>query len=356
MSNSTTDFTIVLINDISSQLNYYIILFVFIFGIIGNLLNIIILSQPILRRNPCICYFLGSSTASLGIILIGLPSRIIAGKISSDPINTNSYFCKLRIFFLYSFRTISTWLLVFATIDRWFLSSIQIHRRRLSSHKIAYYNIIIICCLSFILWIETIFCYDAYINNAPIRCYGKSNRCRIFNDIVYASWIVVIPSLLMLIFGLLTIRNINQSRRISRVFFNSISNISQNGSKKRRKRIRRTEVSLTCMLLLQVVLLTFCSVPQAIHQFYLTFTIDINKSQLRIAIENFIVNFNFSLTYIGNAIPFYIYTLNGTAFRQTFIRLIHSTIRQLKIYSSSIFTQLIIFLFMISCQKQLPIQ
>ncbi|CAF2604796.1 unnamed protein product [Rotaria sp. Silwood2] len=350
MSNSTTDFTITLINNISSQLNHYITLFVFLFGIIGNVLNIIVLSQPVLRRNPCVFYFLGSSIASLGIILIGLPSRMIAGQISSDPTNTSSYFCKLRIFFLYSFRTTSAWLLVFATIDRWFLSSTKIHRRRLSSHKIAYYNIIIIFCLSFILWIEAIFCYDAYVDHAPIKCYGKSNSCRVFNDIVYASSTVAIPSMLMLIFGLLTIRNINRSRRTSRVFFNTIPTIGQNGSK-RRKRIRRTEVSLTCMLLLQVVLLTLCSVPQAIHQFYLTFTIDMYKSPLHIAIENFIVNFNFSLTYIGNAIPFYIYTLNGTAFRQTFIRLVDSTIRQLKIYLSSILARLIIFLFMISCQR-----
>ncbi|CAF1121909.1 unnamed protein product [Rotaria sp. Silwood1] len=350
MSNSTSDFTIALIDNISSQLNHYITLFVFIFGIIGNLLNIIVLSQPILRRNPCVFYFLGSSAASLGIILIGLPSRMIAGNVSSDPTNTSSYFCKLRIFLLYSFRTTSTWLLVFATIDRWFLSSTKIHRRRLSSHKIAYYNIIIICCLSFILWIEAIFCYDADIDQAPIRCYGKSNSCRIFNDIVYASSTVAIPSSLMLIFGLLTIRNINRSRRTSRVFFSPISSVGQ-GSSKRRRRIRRTEVSLTCMLLLQVISLTLCSVPQAIHQFYLTFTIDMDKNPLHKAIENFIVNFNFSLTYVGNAIPFYIYTLNSTAFRQTFIRLIHSTIRQLKIYSSSILTRLIVCLFIISCQR-----
>ncbi|CAF1270945.1 unnamed protein product [Rotaria magnacalcarata] len=330
MSNSTTDLRIILINNISLQLNHYITLFVFLFGTVGNVLNIIVLSQPLLRRTPCAFYFLGSSVASLGIILIGLPSRMIAGKIS-DLTHTSSYLCKLRIFLLYSFRTTSAWLLVFATIDRWCSSSTKIHRRRLSSHKTAGNNIIIIVTVSFVLWIESMFCYDADVEQAPIKCYGKSNSCRIYNDVVYASSTIAIPSVFMLIFGLLTIRNISRSRRASRAFFNTDLNLVQ-VNRRKRKSTRRTEVSLTCMLLLQVVLLTLCSVPQAIHQFYLTFTIDVSKSPLRVAIENFIVNFNFSLTYIGNAIPFYIYTLNSTVFRQTLIRLVHSTIRQLKFY------------------------
>ncbi|CAF3587378.1 unnamed protein product [Rotaria socialis] len=330
MSNSTTDVRIILINNISLQLNHYITLFVFLFGTVGNVLNIIVLSQPLLRRTPCAVYFLGSSVASLGIIIIGLPSRMIAGKIS-DLTNTSSYLCKSRIFLLYSFRTTSAWLLVFATIDRWCSSSTEIHRRRLSSHKTAGSNIIIIFAVSFVLWIESMFCYDADVEQAPIKCYGKSNSCRIYNDVAYASSTIAIPSVFMLIFGLLTIRNISRSRRASRAFFNTDLNLAR-ANRRKRKSTRRTEVSLTCMLLLQVVLLTLCSVPQAMHQFYLTFTIDVSKSPLRVAIENFIVNFNFSLTYIGNAIPFYIYTLNSTVFRQTLIRLVHSTIQQLKFY------------------------
>jgi hypothetical protein len=168
MSNSTDDFTIILINNISLQVNRYMILFVFLFGTIGNLLNVIVLSQSVFRSNSCALYFLGSSASGLVIILIGLPTRIIGGWISTDPTSTNSSLCKLRIFFLYSCRAIYAWLLVFATIDRYFLSSIKIHRRRLSSYKIACKSILIICCLSFILWAETLYCYDADVLRAPI--------------------------------------------------------------------------------------------------------------------------------------------------------------------------------------------
>jgi len=175
MSNVTTDAaTIALLNSISSELNRYITLFVFIFGTIGNLLNILIFSQASLRTNPCVVYFLSSSVSSLGILLIGLPSRLIAGWISTDPTNTNSLLCKFRIFLLYGFRTTAVWLFVFATIDRWFLSSETIRRRRLSSLKFAYKSLTIIHCCSFLLWFESLFCYNIDVFIVNIRSSDDS--------------------------------------------------------------------------------------------------------------------------------------------------------------------------------------
>ena len=326
MSNSSNDAsTIVLINRISFELNRYITLFIFLFGTIGNLLNILVLIQPTLRLNPSAIYFLGSSISGLGIILIGLPTRIIAGWISTDPSNTDSLLCKFRIFFLYSFRTASVWLLVLASIDRWLISSHQLVRRRFSNRHIAFRSVFIIYFCSILLWAESLFCYDINVQQAPLRCYGKTQICRIFNDLVYASSTVVIPSLFMLVFGFLTIHNIKQSRR---TVIPSIA-LTLHQQQHKPKLIRRDQSSLTRMLAFQVILLTIFSLPQAIHQFYLTFTLQVEKSLLRQAAENFIVNFNFSLTYVGNGIPFYIYTLTGTIFRQTLFRLVRTTSRQI---------------------------
>ncbi|CAF1003013.1 unnamed protein product [Adineta ricciae] len=213
MSNTTDSTMVALLNNISSRLNSYITFLVFLFGTIGNILSIIVLSQARLRVNPCVLYFLASSIASFGILLIGLPSRLMAGLTSTDPTNTNSLLCKFRIFVLYAFRTTAVWLVVFATIDRWFASSINYTRRRLSSRRFAYKAILIIHILSFILWIESPFCYGINVPEAPLRCYGSSQACRIFNDLAYASSTVIIPSILMLIFGLLTIYNIHRTHQ-----------------------------------------------------------------------------------------------------------------------------------------------
>ncbi|CAF0835453.1 unnamed protein product [Rotaria sordida] len=350
MSNITDSSTIISINNISSQINRYITLFVFLFGTIGNSLNTLVLSQAKLRSIPCVLYFLGSSVSSLGIILVGLPTRLIAGWISTDPTNTNAVLCKLRIFLLYGFRTISVWLIVLATIDRWFVSSTGVRRRFLSSRQIAHKSIIIVHFLSFLLWAQSLFCYNTDLPQAPLKCYGMTAACRIFNDVAYACSTVIIPSLLMLIFGFLTIHNIKKSRQVIKPLVGIVIHMGHVNKTKRRK-IRYNKSSLTGMLLLQVILLTLFSLPQAIHQLYLTFTIPIIRSPLRSAIENFIINFNFSLTYVGNSIPFYIYTLTGTLFRQTLIRLVRSIYQQLKLYVSNIYANCTNYIFQFLIHK-----
>ncbi|CAF1620326.1 unnamed protein product [Rotaria magnacalcarata] len=340
MSNVTDSSTIDLINNISAQINRYITLFVLLFGTIGNLLNTLVLSQPSLRSNPCVLYFLGSSISSLGIMLVGLPTRFIGVWISTDPTNTNAFLCKSRIFLLYGFRTTSVWLIVFATVDRWFVSSFRVTRRFLSSRRIAHKSIFIIHILSFLLWSQTLYCYNTDRIQAPLTCYGMSPICRIFNDVTYAITTVLIPSVLMLIFGFLTIHNINRSQRAVVPFMGTIHGISALNMRKRKKKNRFNKGSLTGMLLLQVILLTLFSLPQALQQLYLTFTISTIRSPLRKAIENFIININFSLTYVGNSIPFYIYTLTGILFRRTFIQLIRSIYRQLILFLCIIFINL----------------
>ncbi|CAF2162844.1 unnamed protein product [Rotaria magnacalcarata] len=225
MSNVTDSSTIDLINNISAQINRYITLFVLLFGTIGNLLNTLVLSQPSLRSNPCVLYFLGSSISSLGIMLVGLPTRFIGVWISTDPTNTNAFLCKSRIFLLYGFRTTSVWLIVFATVDRWFVSSFRVTRRFLSSRRIAHKSIFIIHILSFLLWSQTLYCYNTDRIQAPLTCYGMSPICRIFNDVTYAITTVLIPSVLMLIFGFLTIHNINRSQRAVVPFMGTIHDI-----------------------------------------------------------------------------------------------------------------------------------
>lgn len=327
MANITYYSTINIINDVSSQLNRYMTLFVFLLGTIGNSLNTLVLAQPNLRSNPCVLYFLGASVSSLGIILVGVPTRLMGGWISTDPTNSNSFLCKMRIFLLYGFRTTSVWLIVLAIVDRWFVSSNRATRRFLSSSHIAHRSIIIVHIASFLLWSQTLYCYNTDLSQAPLKCYGMTEVCRVFNDTAYAISTVMIPSILMLIFGFSTIHNINRSLRLVVPVVGNVQRFNTIIAQKRRK-IKFNKGSLTGMLLLQVLLLTICSLPQALHQIYLTFTINDNRSPLRSAIENFIINFDFSLTYVGNSIPFYIYTLSGTLFRRTFFRLIRSIYRR----------------------------
>ena len=118
----------------STQLNLYFSLFIFVFGIIGNLLNILVLAQRSIRSNPCIFLFLISSIANLISIVFGLTPRILSTW-QLDLTENNDIPCKLRAFIMFSSRTIALWLIMLATVDRWMSSSLDNHQRKLSFTK-----------------------------------------------------------------------------------------------------------------------------------------------------------------------------------------------------------------------------
>jgi hypothetical protein len=196
---------------ISEQLNRYLAIIIFIFGIVGNILNCFILSQRTLQSNPCAVLFFVSSFVGLISILIGMPTRILAGW-NLDPTTTNTSICKLRAFIVFSTRTMAIWLITLATIDRWLLSSINFRRRQMSTLKNVKQSIIITIILSIIFYIHMLYCYQANLFDTPLQCYGKSPECRFLTNITYALITIVIPSILMIIFGLIIISNVRHLR------------------------------------------------------------------------------------------------------------------------------------------------
>ena len=178
-------------HNISSQINCYFSIFLFIFGIVGNILNILVLSQRALRSNPCAWLFLISSFVNLVTIFSGLTTRIISNW-TIDITDTVRWLCKLRVFTLYTSRTIATWLIMLATIDRWLLSCSDVRRRQWSSLKHAQQGTIIIILVSFCLYLPVFYCYEANLINTPLKCYSKTIKCRIFADQTYTSITVFI--------------------------------------------------------------------------------------------------------------------------------------------------------------------
>lgn len=311
------------LNWISIQIHRYFSLVLFLFGVIGNILNCLIFSQRKFRSNPCALYFLVASVLNLISIFIGLPPRMLRDwNIFSDRTELVPILCKFRIFILFSTRTIASWLLLCAIIDRYLISSTNIHLRRLSHFKHAV-RLIQYAFLTFILfWFEVFYCFDINLVNTPFKCYAKSNFCRIFNDLAQAFITTIIPSFIMLIFGLNTIANIHRSQLINRVCIGKrhCSTTKQ----------RKTDTSLTRMLFLQVILLTIFNIPQVLHKLYITNTFYQSKSPIELAWNRLFFGIVALLTYLPGCLPFYIYTFTARIFRRTLFQLIGSFLRYLQ--------------------------
>ena len=116
MSSSDEEF-IATLSNITTQLNRSFAIFIYIFGIVGNILNILALSQRLFRFNTCAVLFMVSSLANFIAIAAGLTSKIFSGW-SDDLTATNRFFCKLRTFILNVARLISSHLAYSIRHDR----------------------------------------------------------------------------------------------------------------------------------------------------------------------------------------------------------------------------------------------
>ncbi|CAF2876493.1 unnamed protein product [Rotaria sp. Silwood2] len=289
------------------QLNHYLSIIIYLFGTIGNILSIIILSQKKFRSNSCAFLFLTSSIASLIAILSGLTNRIITGW-TVDLTSTINWLCQLRAMVLFTSRMIALWLITLATIDRWLLSCADVRRRQMRTLKKAKLYTIIIVIFSILFNTPIIYCFEANVIGTPVECYGKTAACRIYTDMIYGCGTILVPSLVMTYFSIMIIWNVRGTRRRVEIF-----NITTNHAR-RQRRTKKKDRQLLIMLLVQVTFIVLLTFPQAIQKLYTTITLALYssvKSALQTAIEEFTFNFVVNLTYIASGLPFYIYTLSG---------------------------------------------
>jgi hypothetical protein len=159
------------------------------------------------------------------------------------------------------------------------------------------------------------------INSQPRICLGQPNLFQKLNGIFIMIVWSFIPSMTMLIFGLLTIRHIRQStQRIT----------DQNHTNRRRtKFIDRQLIQIT---LIQSILFGLTSAAGAIGGMYNVIDNNTRKDPISLAIQGFIGNI---LSFVGLLSPcmsFYLCTLSSQLFRRELLILFHLRQRQNQIH------------------------
>jgi hypothetical protein len=315
---------------IASQINFYVGILIFFFGILGNILNILILSQRPLRSNTCVMIFLASSITGIITILSGLTTRILS-RWDADISNSSRWVCKLRNFAVYTFRSVTFWLIMLAAIDRWIVSSRNARFRHLSSAKTVLRCIFIILVFSIIVHCQVFYCYELNLTNTPIKCFNKDEKCRFANDLIFAIVTILLPLTLIAIFGSMTILKIRSNqRRIIPVTAVSMIGPPTQIADHRQQRFKSTDRHLFIMLFIQVILLAFLTLPFAVQKLHATFTIDVKRTNLQTSIDTFIYQITLLMTYIATGMQFYVNTLSGgSAFRKATINLLQSIMRKI---------------------------
>jgi len=262
---------------IAAYLNRSIPIPLLLFGTIGNALNIFVLTRKSLRTNSCSFYFLSSTIANLICLWCGLLTRLLSGY-DLDPTESNSIICKFRYYITYKLLALSACFLVYASVDRWASSSENVQIRLFSRIHIAKrmvkYTIFIAC----ILYSQAFYCYSS-THEVPVHCHCPNIICRMYNDIMFLVVFSIIPPILMLSFGWITIQN------VKRIHQQANPIILTNG--RHHYLIKKKDHQMITMLFIQVILFFICVLPSGVSKAYSTLTFNQHKDLLQLTKENF---------------------------------------------------------------------
>lgn len=198
-----------LLTHIGERLTIYLGIFILIFGIIGNTINVIIFSSvQTYRKVPSFFYLFVGSITNILFILINLISRIVSNISEYDLTRSSSAWCKIRQYFLSTLCCISLSCSCLVTMDQFFSTSKKISLRYLSNIKYSYRFIFLILIIWCFHGIIPLVAFD--ISSTAKICTFISNRYNIYGLFYFLGLITTIPISIMITFSYLIHRNIHQ--------------------------------------------------------------------------------------------------------------------------------------------------
>ena len=231
--------------DLAIQLVKVIIPITIVSGVVGNSLNVAILTRPSLFKHACSQYFLALSVNNIFSSSFLSTYEFLARAYAIDAARISVTWCKFINFTNQLSALITPYFLVLASIDRYCASSTSAWKRRFSSVKIARLMILLIIAILALLYVNVLIFSELRQDDG----FG----CRLRSDSTYKLAFVItqvilfaiVAPFLMALFGILTIWNVNQAR------------LAPTGA----SRYRRTETQLARMLLVQITIQIILNLP-----------------------------------------------------------------------------------------------
>ena len=268
-------------------------------GVIGNICNCIVFIQPIYRRRPSSIYFL--SLSIIGILHLAWSIfPMIYSLYRENYQNKSVIYCKTRIYGSHVLGQCLRSTIVISCIDRYIVTQTSIRIRTLHSIPMAIRIIIITYATWFVVGIHIPIGND--IRNGNCGMIGWYKSVFTFYQMTVCA---VLPPILMIIFGIFTIRTLYQRHLAVR-------------------RTKRKDRHLMRMVMVEVFVYMITSTPYSITLIYGVATYNVvNKSMQRLEIESFINFLGQFFIYSIGVTPFYLFMLTSKPFRKEFIRLLN---------------------------------
>ncbi|CAF1507924.1 unnamed protein product [Adineta ricciae] len=279
----------------------------FLCGIIGNFLNIIVfLSVGNYKQNPCSLYMFIGSILNLLDVIIGIGPRILILGFQIDLQQMNRIWCKFRISLLNFLGLSLSTIICLQSVDTFLCTSRSVNLRQRSNIKRARLLLLIIGLFWSMHEITTFILQDIVIVNGIPSCVMTSS--------IYASYrsyfivpvtTITIPISIISIFGFYSYRH----------FINQLGNDSHSFS--------AVTKQFTKMALCQIVNVLLFQGPFGCASIYFLATTNVVKDSYRQAQERLVTAFFSVYVYGLYATPFYCYCIASKRFRNQLCQVFH---------------------------------
>ncbi|CAF0846678.1 unnamed protein product [Adineta steineri] len=280
----------------------------FVLGITGSFLNILLFSQRKFRSNSCCTYLLASAVAALVLILMAIIPQLYALNHTPNSL-FNANFCKAQGYMTQVSAMLCRWLLTIACIDRCLLTSTNARLRLFATVHIAKKIILLLHIIWLIFPIHMLLFADVR-RIGYITCMLSTDSSALYHSIYSIIAGGFLPTFIMLICAKHIWKNLQLKRQRR-----GMIDLQRRQSK---REIRNIQILI--MLLLQVIIFILFTFPYMSFNLYLTFTRSVtNKSADRLAIESFMQLFTGVTVLVHPAISFYSNTMVSQTYRNELI-------------------------------------
>ncbi|CAF0826338.1 unnamed protein product [Rotaria sordida] len=280
--------SIELLNIISQYISIYFGLLIFIGGLIGNLLNVLIfLSLQTFRESSCAFYLAAMSLLNIGQLLTGVLPRIMNVWFALDWPDASLIYCKFRAYCFQLCSLASFTCMCIATIDQFWATCSNPRWQRYCNIKFAYRFFLITSFIWILHGIPTLI-YQTHTKSVV----NGTTRCEIIDstfDKYYNYGFVLVltsslPVFLTALFGSLAYRNVRL------LAYRAVPLVR-----------RELEKQLTVMVLVQVVF-NFCVIVPYIITYMFNFSVNLDINTIEYAVFQLARNVSINFFYLYFAV------------------------------------------------------
>lgn len=309
-----------------------------IFGTIGNVLSIVVLT----RKSTITLFLICLTFSDLIVLYTGLLRQWLIYLFSLDVRNINKILCKVHTWLVYSSLDFSSWILIAVTLERviavWCPHSAKTKCNRFSA------TCLVITILMFVLGLNTHLLYGMTIkisnNQMESKCVSVDENYSVFFRSAW-TWIdlcvfSLIPFAVILIGNSLILIKLFQRRSKAKTNSRereknaSNKNVNKNNRGRHRKNKYHHQSSMTSTLFTLNTVFLLTTLPISVYDIGYSYWHSTKSHYLVAVLELWWAVVNM-LMYTNNALNFLLYSLSGSRFRKEFKRIMCRRQRSTKI-------------------------